>query len=91
MEMHTQDSLLRVHGIDSSTSSSPRSIGRWLTRLLTRLLERHRKEAQIRRQISELRWSDDRLLRDIGISRWEIEAIVRGGRSAVRGDEGPWR
>ena len=89
MEMHTRESLLRAHGIESLPNSSFRPIGGGLTRFLRRLWDQHKKERLIRRQIWELQRSDDWVLRDIGISRWEIEAIVRGDRSAAVDGEGP--
>jgi uncharacterized protein YjiS (DUF1127 family) len=87
MEMHTKESLLYTHGIENLDGSPARSAGGSLTRFLRRLWERHISECRIRRQISHLQNCDDRMLHDIGISRWEIEAIVRGGRSAAQGVE----
>lgn len=73
MGMSMEESLLRV--------LSARSAGDWLTRPLRALWERCRMERKIRRQIQELRRCDERILRDIGIRRWEIEAVVRGSGS----------
>lgn len=35
---------------------------------------------QLRETIEQLRSFDDRMLADIGIDRWEIDARIRGGR-----------
>lgn len=91
MEMYAKESLLRLHGIGSAESSSAASVRGWQGRLLHRLWKGHQTERKIRRQIRELQRCDDRTLRDIGISRWEIEALLRRSVSAARGDEGPWR
>ena len=37
-------------------------------------------QREIRRATRELESLDDRMLRDIGIARWEINRIVRYGR-----------
>jgi uncharacterized protein YjiS (DUF1127 family) len=47
------------------------------------VLERARER---RRASAALRSFDDRMLRDIGVSRWEIEYMVRHGRRTVGGD-----
>ena len=60
-------------------------VGDWLKRLLNRLGQRYQVEKEIRRSTWELRRCDDRMLRDIGVARREIE----GSCGAVRGDERP--
>ena len=89
MEMHTRESMMRTHGIESPPYSYFGPIRRWLTQFLRGLWEQHRRASLIRRQAWKLQRSDDRILRDIGISRWEIETVVRGGRSAAGGNESP--
>jgi uncharacterized protein YjiS (DUF1127 family) len=48
--------------------------------LVSQALQQVRKETQERQAIWELEQLDDHALRDIGISRGEIEAQVRGRR-----------
>ena len=38
------------------------------------------REHEIRRSIKELASLDDRMLRDIGLTRWDVERAVRFGR-----------
>jgi hypothetical protein len=46
-------------------------LGGWLTHMVA--------EAQLRRQVRELARLDDRMLRDIGLPRGEIEYVLRNG------------
>ena len=49
-------------------------------RRLCRLARGARREHEIRRSIKELASLDDRMLRDIGLTRWDVERAVRFGR-----------
>jgi uncharacterized protein YjiS (DUF1127 family) len=42
-----------------------------------------------RRAIIELTSMDDRMLRDLGITRYEIKSLIRRPREDVRADDGP--
>ena len=78
MEMHSAKSLYDVHGIRTTRRGrvGPRSI-RNLFPLLKRLVLAIKSEMQVRRDIAELACLDDRMLRDIGVNRSEIESVVR--------------
>ena len=95
MEMHSRQSLNEIHGI----SAPPRRRRRWgsLMRLgiagvlavlkgITRAIA---AELAARRGIVELASMDDRMLRDIGISRGDIGNLLRRRRGNVRADDGP--
>jgi len=59
------------------------SAGSWtmtLARTITRPFSRLGRERRIRSDIGALMTFDDRLLRDIGINRSDIEFVVRYGR-----------
>ena len=76
MEMHTARSLHSMHGIDARS----RGQSRWLRRLLgtlSRVRSALHAELRARRDAAELASMDDRMLRDIGISRCEIDTVVR--------------
>jgi len=78
MEMHSPQSLYAVHGI--SIGRRPRSRPHWTTFLaaiLSKLTASLKAELRVRRAIAELAGMDDRMLRDIGISRSEIDSAVR--------------
>src|SRR5262249_5120462 len=78
MEMHSPQSLYAVHGI--SIGKRPRSRSRWtsfLPAILSKLTASLKAELRARRAIAELAGMDDRMLRDMGISRSEINAAVR--------------
>lgn len=83
MAMYREESLRRLDRIDGLPAT-------WhsLTRPLRSLWAGRQAERRIRRQIRELQQCDDRTLRDIGVFRCEIEAVVRG-RIAARGES--WR
>jgi uncharacterized protein YjiS (DUF1127 family) len=51
-----------------------------LTKAVRRVLSRLGRERRIRSDIGALITFDDRMLKDIGISRSEIEYVVRYGR-----------
>jgi len=78
MEMHTQQSLYEVHGISAPPRN--RSSSRWKVwgfAILSELKLALKAELQARRAAAELTQMDDRMLRDMGISRSEIESAVR--------------
>src|SRR6516164_6505108 len=95
MEMHSRQSLNEIHGI----SAPPRRQSRWrsLTRLgiarvravLKVIMEAIDAELAARHAIIELTSMDDRMLRDLGITRYEIESLKRRPRGDVRADDGP--
>jgi uncharacterized protein YjiS (DUF1127 family) len=95
MEMHSRQSLNEIHGI----SAPPRRQPRWgsLTRLgiarvlaiLKGITKAIGAELAARRAIVELASMDDFILRDLGITRGEIENLIRRPRGNVRADNGP--
>ena len=95
MEMHSRQSLNEIHGI----SAPPRRQTRWgsLMRLsiagVLAVLKGIRKaidaELAARHAIAELASMNDRMLRDLGISRSEIKNLIRRPRGNVRADDGP--
>jgi uncharacterized protein YjiS (DUF1127 family) len=81
MEMHSKASLYEIHGIVVRRRSRSRPIVR---RLVARILAfvtivKRAIEAELaaRRAMAELAELDDRMLRDLGLSRSEIENKVR--------------
>ena len=98
MEMHSQRSLYEVHGISIRTRT--RSFSRWMAgafAVVLKLKSALEAELRARRAATELASMDDHMLRDIGISRGEIEFMVRRSRPpAQSGGEhsssrGQWR
>jgi uncharacterized protein YjiS (DUF1127 family) len=95
MEMHSRQSLNEIHGI----SAPPRRQARWgsLMRLgiasVLAVLKGIRKaidtELAARQAIVELTSMDDRMLRDLGITRGEIQNLIRRRRGNVRADDWP--
>jgi mannose-6-phosphate isomerase-like protein (cupin superfamily)/uncharacterized protein YjiS (DUF1127 family) len=95
MEMHSQRSLYEIHGINAP----PRPQSRWsriarrainrLLVVLTRMTEAIQAELAARRAIEELAGMNDHMLRDLGITRGEIESEVRRPRVNVGTDDGP--
>jgi len=95
MEMHSRQSLNEIHGI----SAPPRRQPRWrsLMRLsiagVLAVLKGIRKaidaELAARQAIVELASMDDRMLRDLGITRGEIGNLIRRRRGNVRADDEP--
>jgi uncharacterized protein YjiS (DUF1127 family) len=83
MEMHSRQSLSDVHGVSSRDQARLRRL--WIVGMLA-LVSRAKlalkSELKARRAATELARMDDRMLRDIGISRSEIERVVR--RSTTR-------
>ena len=78
MEMHTRQSLYEVHGITAPARVrlSSRWKG-WIFAIFSKLRLALKAELQARRAAAELTRMDDRMLRDIGIGRSEIEYVVR--------------
>jgi uncharacterized protein YjiS (DUF1127 family) len=81
MEMHSKASLYEIHGIVVRRRGRSRPIVR---RLVARILAfvailKRAIEAELaaRRATAELAELDDRMLRDLGVSRSEIENKVR--------------
>jgi uncharacterized protein YjiS (DUF1127 family) len=92
MEMHSQRSLNEVHGINAPLRRWSRR-GRIARRAITRLLAVLKSmkaaiEAELaaRRAIDELAGMNDHMLRDLGITRSEIESTVRRSRANVGTD-----
>jgi uncharacterized protein YjiS (DUF1127 family) len=95
MEMHSRRSLYEIHGIDAPPRRQPRR-GRIARRVIARLLAVLRKikaaiEAELaaRHAITELASMNDHMLRDLGITRSEIESTVRRARASIGMDYGP--
>ena len=94
MEMHSPQSIYEIHGI---TIQRRRRRSRLIARLaFTRILAFLKRikiaiEAELaaRHAIAELASMNDRMLRDLGITRSEIENVVRRPQSNVGTDDGP--
>jgi uncharacterized protein YjiS (DUF1127 family) len=94
MEMHSRQSLNEIHGI-----SAPRRQPRWrsLMRLgiarvravMKRITKAIEAELAARHAIAELASVDDRMLRDLGMTRGEIGNLIRRRRGDVRADDEP--
>ena len=95
MEMHSRQSLYEIHGI----SALPRRQPRWRSlarRSISRILavvkgiaKAIEAELAARHAIVELTSMDDHMLRDIGMTRCEIENLIRRPRGDVREDDRP--
>jgi uncharacterized protein YjiS (DUF1127 family) len=92
METHSRRSLFEIHGINAPQERrlrrppiAPLAIAQILTVLRT-IIRAIEAKLRARRAIIELANLDDRMLRDLGITRSEIESAVRGSREAT--DEG---
>ena len=95
MEMHSRQSLNEIHGISVLPRRRPRwrslmrlGIARVLAVLkgITKAID---AELARRRAFIELTSMDDRMLRDLGITRYEIKSLIRRPRGDVRADDGP--
>ena len=83
MKMQSPRSLYVMHG----RAAYARPPLRWASHLvaaLQRLRSAIEAERQARRAVIELERLDDRMLRDIGIDRSEIDRVVRGTRATRR-------
>ena len=95
MEMHSRQSLNEIHGINGMPRRQPR--WRLLARLATArifavlngIAKAIEAELAARRAVIELTSMDDHMLRDLGITRCEIENLIRRPRGDVRADDGP--
>jgi len=94
MEMHSPQSIYEIHGI---TIQRRRRRSRLIARLafarilafLKRIKMAIEAELAARHAIAELASMNDRMLRDLGITRSEIENVVRRPQSNVGTDDGP--
>jgi uncharacterized protein YjiS (DUF1127 family) len=86
MEMHSRQSLSEIHGISVARRLRSRrpSIARLAMARILAFLKAIgtaiKAELAARRAIAELASMDDHMLRDLGISRSEIESAVRPPR-----------
>ena len=77
MEMHSRQSLYKAHGIgDRHNARLPMFWAMDIFALLTRAKSALRAKIEARRAASELAALDDRMLRDIGIGRGDIERVT---------------
>ena len=95
MEMHSQRSLYEIHGIKVPWWRQMRRppIARLaFTQIfiaLRRIIRAIKVELTVRHAITELASLDDRMLRDIGITRSEIDGAVRQSRANAARDDSP--
>ena len=95
MEMHSQRSLYEIHGI-SAPARRRSQRGRFARRAINRFLAilkavKTAIEAEwaARHAIEELASMNDHMLRDLGITRGEIESTVRRARAIIRTEHEP--
>jgi uncharacterized protein YjiS (DUF1127 family) len=95
MEMHLRQSLNETHGISAPPRRQPRwrSLARLATARIFAVLKGIKKaidaELAARQAIVELASMDDRMLRDLGITRGEIGSLIRRRRGNVSADDWP--
>ena len=90
MVMHATQFFRRTQGINDEA----RLQSRWLMRLFAALAKARlavQSELRARRGAAELASMDDRMLRDIGISRSEIDSLVRWPVAGARGAHLGWQ
>ncbi len=81
MDMHPRSSFYETRGISAREDGRFRFLwagGRFA--LVTRVISALSSELEARRAAREVSELDDRMLRDIGISRSDIEGLVRQPR-----------
>jgi len=84
--MHTQQTLYEVHGISAPPRNRASSRWKvWSFAIFNQLKLALKAELQARRSAAELTQMDDRMLRDMGISRSEIDSVVRRHARGVVG------
>ena len=71
-----------IHCQESALERQGRKIG-WLARLL----RRWRNMIETRRALRLLSATDDRMLKDMGISRGDVDLLVRHGRPRAKSSE----
>ena len=79
MEMHTSETLYARYGI--IVQPRPRTRWLWVESLLAIscwIRQAIRRERELSRAVAELENLSDHLLKDIGISRCDIQHVVRG-------------
>ena len=95
MEMHSRRSLYEIHGIHAPSGRQLRRppIARLamaqILIAMRRVIRAFEAELTARYAITELAGADERMLRDLGITRSEIESVVRGFRANGATDDGP--
>ena len=95
MEMHSQRSLYEVDGISAPARRRPqrrriarRAINRFLA-ILKAVKTAIEAEWAARNAIEELASMNDHILRDLGITRGEIESTVRRSRAIIGTEHEP--
>jgi|EndMetStandDraft_4_1072995.scaffolds.fasta_scaffold872772_1 uncharacterized protein YjiS (DUF1127 family) len=92
MEMHLQRSLCELRGISAPRRGRiARRAIKWLLAGLQRMKAAIRAELAARSAIEELAGMSDYMLRDLGMTRGEIESAVRQPREDVGTEDGPVR
>jgi uncharacterized protein YjiS (DUF1127 family) len=89
MEMHSPQSLYEIHGLSSERRRRRRIARLFIGQIVALLIKAKRAietELAVRRAITELGEMDDRMLRDLGIARSEIESTLRRPRTDVEAD-----
>jgi uncharacterized protein YjiS (DUF1127 family) len=84
-ECEQQARIMRSLVIQACTRSTMRAFAQWLRVLALRATRRASglsAQRRLRRAVRELHRLDDRMLRDIGVTRGEIESAVRDGLPA---------
>jgi uncharacterized protein YjiS (DUF1127 family) len=94
MEMHSRDSLYHTHGINTERRRPrPRrwvwALFGWIRRSFVEFKQAIETEFAVRQAIIELRDMDNHMLRDLGITRAEIESAVRRPSARIGTEEAP--